>query len=79
MVRRLFLAGGGGLILVVATAVIYNPTVPPAEQAFHEGLSKSRRMPARRRSHDVVMSARHQQLAYLPPYTAVLLRANRSF
>jgi hypothetical protein len=25
---------------VVALAVIYNPTMPPAEQAFHEGLSK---------------------------------------
>ena len=40
LVQRLFLAGGGGLIPVVATAVIYDPTVPPAEQAFHEGLSK---------------------------------------
>ena len=40
LVQRLFIAGGGGLIPVVATAVIYNPTVPPAEQAFHEGLSK---------------------------------------
>ena len=40
LVQRLFIAGGGGLIPVVATAVIYNPTVPPAEQAFNEGLSK---------------------------------------
>jgi hypothetical protein len=40
LVLRLFIAGGGGLIPVVATAVIYNPTVPPAEQAFDEGLSK---------------------------------------
>jgi hypothetical protein len=40
LVQRLFIAGGGGLIPVVATAVIYNPTVPPAEQAFDEGLSK---------------------------------------
>ncbi len=40
LVQRLFIAGGGGLIPVVATAVIYNPAVPPAEQAFHEGLSK---------------------------------------
>jgi hypothetical protein len=39
-VQRLFIAGGLGLIVVVATAVIYNPTVPPAEQAFDEGLSK---------------------------------------
>jgi hypothetical protein len=40
VVRRLFIAGGGGLIPVVVTAVIYNPTLPPAEQAFDEGLSK---------------------------------------
>jgi len=40
VVQRLFIAGGGGLIPVVATAVIYNPTVPPAEQAFDAGLSK---------------------------------------
>lgn len=40
LVQRLFIAGGGGLIPVVATAVIYNPTIPPAEQAFDEGLSK---------------------------------------
>src|SRR5690606_9206878 len=37
---RLFIAGGGGLIPVVATAVIYNPAAPPAGQAFDEGLSK---------------------------------------
>lgn len=40
VVQRLFFAGGGGLIPVIATAVIYNPTVPPAEQSFGEGLSK---------------------------------------
>ncbi|MFC2023508.1 hypothetical protein ACFLT5_02090 [Chloroflexota bacterium] len=40
LVMRLFIAGGGGLIPVVATAVIYNPTVPPADQAFDAGLSK---------------------------------------
>ena len=40
LVMRLFIAGGGGLIPVVATAVIYNPTVSPAGQAFDEGLSK---------------------------------------
>jgi hypothetical protein len=40
LVQRLFIAGGGGLIPVVATAVIYNPTVPPAEQAFEQGLSR---------------------------------------
>lgn len=39
LVQRLFVAGGGGLIPVLATAVIYNPTVSPAEQAFDEGLS----------------------------------------
>jgi hypothetical protein len=39
-VQRLFFAGGGGLIPVIATAVIYNPTVPPAGQPFDEGLSK---------------------------------------
>lgn len=40
LVQRLFIAGGGGLIPVVATAVIYDPTAPPARQAFDEGLSK---------------------------------------
>ena len=39
-VIRLFVAGGVGLVAVVAVAVMYNPTVPPAEQAFNEGLSK---------------------------------------
>ena len=40
VVQRLFVAGGGGLIPVIATAVIYNPRVPPTGQAFDEGLSK---------------------------------------
>lgn len=40
LVMRLFIAGGGGLIPVVATAVIYNPAASPAGQAFDEGLSK---------------------------------------
>lgn len=40
LVQRLFIAGGGGLIPVVATAVIYDPTRPPAEQPFSEGLSR---------------------------------------
>jgi hypothetical protein len=40
VVQRLFIAGGAGLIPVVAAAVIYNPSVSPAEQAFDEGLSK---------------------------------------
>jgi hypothetical protein len=39
-VMRLFFAGGLGLIVVVAVSVIYNPTVPPAEQSFDEGISK---------------------------------------
>lgn len=39
-VQRLFIAGGGGLIPVIATAIIYNPRRPPAGQAFDEGLSK---------------------------------------
>jgi drug/metabolite transporter superfamily protein YnfA len=40
MVQRLFIAGGAGLIPVLATAVIYNPTESPAGQSFDEGLSK---------------------------------------
>ena len=40
VMMRLFIAGGLGLISVVAVAVAYNPNVPPAEQAFDEGLSK---------------------------------------
>jgi hypothetical protein len=40
VVLRLFIAGGAGLIPVVAIAVIYNPALPPAGQAFDEGLSK---------------------------------------
>jgi hypothetical protein len=40
LVQRLFIAGGGGLIPVIAAAVIYNPAAPPAEQPFQEGLSK---------------------------------------
>lgn len=39
-VIRLFVAGGVGLVAVVAVAVMYNPAVPPAGQAFNEGLSK---------------------------------------
>ena len=40
LVMRLFIAGGGGLIPVVAVAVIYNAAASPAGQAFDEGLSK---------------------------------------
>lgn len=39
-VQRLFVAGGGGLIAVVAVALVYNPNAAPAEQSFDEGLSK---------------------------------------
>ncbi len=39
-VQRLFMAGGGGLIAVVAVALVYEPRLAPAEQAFDEGLSK---------------------------------------
>ncbi|MDW8269559.1 MAG: hypothetical protein RMN24_10380 [Anaerolineae bacterium] len=40
IVLRLFLAGGGGLIPVLAVAVIYDPTASPAEQSFAEGLNR---------------------------------------
>jgi hypothetical protein len=40
VVQRLFIAGGAGLIAVVAPAVIYDPTLPPGEQPFEQGLSK---------------------------------------
>jgi hypothetical protein len=40
VVQRLFIAGGAGLIPVVVAAVIYNPTLSPADQSFDEGLSK---------------------------------------
>ncbi|MFZ0547095.1 MAG: hypothetical protein WAM60_16740 [Candidatus Promineifilaceae bacterium] len=40
LVLRLFIAGGGGLIPVVAVAVMYNPARPPAKQSFDEGLGK---------------------------------------
>jgi hypothetical protein len=39
-VMRLFVAGGVGLVVVTAVAVMYNPALPPAEQPFNEGLSK---------------------------------------
>lgn len=40
VVKRLLFAGGGGLIPVLATAVTYDPRMPPGQQAFGEGLSK---------------------------------------
>jgi hypothetical protein len=39
-VVRLFVAGGGGLIAVIAVALVYDPTAGPAHQSFDEGLSK---------------------------------------
>ena len=40
VVQRLFIAGGGGLIAVVAVALVYDPSAAPAEQPSDEGLSK---------------------------------------
>jgi hypothetical protein len=37
---RLFIAGGGGLIAMVALALVYDPTRAPIAQSFDEGLSK---------------------------------------
>ncbi len=39
-VVRLFIAGGGGLIVLVAVALVYDPKAEPAQQSFDEGLSK---------------------------------------
>jgi hypothetical protein len=39
-VLRLFVAGGGGLIAIVAVALVYDPAAAPSEQASDEGLSK---------------------------------------
>lgn len=35
---RLIFGGGVGMILVIAPAIIYNPTVPPDEQVFFQGI-----------------------------------------
>ncbi|MEA3337375.1 MAG: hypothetical protein U9R25_15865 [Chloroflexota bacterium] len=40
VVIRLFLAGGAGLIAIIALALVYDPTLAPARQSFDEGLSK---------------------------------------
>ena len=40
LVIRLFLAGGAGLLPVLAVAIIYDPAASPARQSFAEGLSK---------------------------------------
>ncbi len=37
---RLFVAGGAGLIAVVAVALVYDPAEEPVQQSFDEGLSK---------------------------------------
>ncbi len=37
---RLFAAGGGGLIAVIAVALVYDPAAAPQEQSFDEGLSR---------------------------------------
>ncbi len=40
VVMRLFLAGGAGVIVLIAVALVYDPTIEPAQQSFDEGLSK---------------------------------------
>ncbi|MDF1513516.1 MAG: hypothetical protein P1S60_06875 [Anaerolineae bacterium] len=37
---RLIVAGGFGLLPVLAVATIYNPSIPPSQQNFEQGLSK---------------------------------------
>ncbi len=39
-VQRLFIAGGGGLIVLVAVALVYDPAAAPREQSFDEGPGK---------------------------------------
>jgi len=39
-VVRLFIAGGAGLIAVVAVALVYDPNMEPTQQSFDEGLGK---------------------------------------
>jgi hypothetical protein len=39
-VMRLFVAGGAGVIVVLAVAMFYDPTAPPRQQNLEEGLSK---------------------------------------
>jgi hypothetical protein len=40
VVMRMFVAGGAGLIAILAVALVYDPAVEPARQSFDEGLSK---------------------------------------
>lgn len=35
---RLIFGGGLGMILVIAPAIMYNPTLPPQEQSFYQGV-----------------------------------------
>ncbi|MEZ4559962.1 MAG: hypothetical protein R2854_26555 [Caldilineaceae bacterium] len=37
---RVLVAGGGGLLPLLAVAIVYDPTVPPAQQSFTDGLSR---------------------------------------
>jgi hypothetical protein len=43
-ILRLFVAGGAGLVPVIAVAIAYDPRVAPIQQSFEEGLSKLIRM-----------------------------------
>ena len=38
--QRLLIAGGGGLIPVLAMPLVYDPTTPPAAQSFDDGVGK---------------------------------------
>ena len=40
LVLRLFLAGGAGMIVLLAVALVYDPKAEPGRQSFDEGLSK---------------------------------------
>jgi hypothetical protein len=46
-VLRLFVAGGAGMIVVLALVLVYDPTVEPSRQSFDEGLSGLMAMLAR--------------------------------
>ena len=37
---RVLVAGGGGLLPLLAVAIVYDPTVAPAQQSFSDGLSR---------------------------------------
>jgi hypothetical protein len=39
-VARLFIAGGTGLVVVLAVALVYDPRARPADQSFDEGVSR---------------------------------------